>query len=165
MNKVYPTNRALNMLPEYKSIFIGKFLFLWNNTLYINTVSIFHRAKVNKQSFPFSFPISLLFLKLLCTEPVGVKSSFTSDHDMLLYVFIFLVFVFIHSQINIIKALALAWLVAPVQFMGLMKINVGQKPHIIAIFMGLNQNCHKVRHGINPGFTKSKMKKISSPWR
>ena len=118
MNKVYPTNRALNMLPEYKSIFIGKFLFPWNNTLYINTVSIFHRTKVNQQSFPFSFPISLLFLKLLRTEPVGVKSSFTSDNDMLLYVFVLLVFVFIHSQINIIKALALAWLVAPVQFMG-----------------------------------------------
>ena len=133
MNKVYPTNRALNMLPEYKSIFIGKFLFLWNNTLYINTVSIFHRTKVNKQSFPFSCPISLLFLKLLRTEPVGVKSSFTSDNDMLLYVFILLVFVFIHSQINIIKALALAWLVAPMQFMGLMKINVGQKPHITAV--------------------------------
>ena len=133
MNKVYPTNRALNMLPEYKSIFIGKFLFLWNNTLYINTVSIFHRAKVNKQSFPFSFPISLLFLKLLRTEPVGVKSSFTSDHDMLLYVFIRLVFVVIHSQISIIKALPLAWLVAPMQFMGLMKINVGQKPHITAV--------------------------------
>ena len=79
MNKVYPTNRALNMLPEYKSIFIGKFLFLWNNKLYINTASIFHRAKVNQQSFPFSFSISLLFLKLLRTEPVGVKSSFTSD--------------------------------------------------------------------------------------
>ena len=58
---------------------------------------------------------------------------------------------FIHSQINIIKALALAWLVAPMQFMGLMKINVGQKPHITAIFMGLNQNCH----------TKLNMKKTS----
>ena len=153
------------MLPEYKSIFIGKFLFLWNNTLYINTVSIFHRAKVNKQSSPFSFSISLLFFKLLRTEPVGVKSSFTSDDDMLLYIFILLVFMFIHSEIIIIKALGLAWLVAPMQFMGLMKINVGQKPHITAIFMGLNQNCHKVEHGINPGFTKSKMKKISSPWR
>ena len=86
MNKVYPTNRALNMLPEYKSIFIGKFLFLWNNTLYINTASIFHRAKVNQQSFPFSFSISLLFLKLLRTEPVSVKSSFT--FDMLLSAFI-----------------------------------------------------------------------------
>ena len=112
MNKVYPTNRALNMLPEYKSVFIGKFLFLWNNTLYINTVSIFHRAKVNKQSSPFSFSISLLFFKLLRTEPVGVKSSFTSDDDMLLYIFILLVFMFIHSEIIIIKALGLAWLVA-----------------------------------------------------
>ena len=144
MNKVYPTNRALNMLPEYKSIFLGKFLFLWNNTLYINTVSIFHKAKVNKQSFPFSFSISLLFLKLFRTEPVGVKSRFTSDNDMLLYVFILLVFVLIHSQIIIIKALGFAWPVAQMQFMGLMKINVGQKPHITAIFMGLNQNCHKV---------------------
>ena len=61
---------------------------------------------------------------------MGVKSSFTSDDDMLLYIFILSVFVFIHSEIIIIKALGLAWLVAPMQFMGLMKINVGQKPHI-----------------------------------
>ena len=112
----------------------------------------------------FSFSFSLLFFKLLRTEPVGVKSSFTSDIFLSVFILYSLRDVFIHSQINIIKALALAWLVAPMQFMGLMKINVGQKPHITAIFMGLNQNCHKVKHGINPGFTKSKMKKISSPW-
>ena len=103
MNKVYPTNRALNMLPEYKSIFIGKFLFLWNNTLYINTASIFHRTKVNQQSFHFSFSISLLFLKLLRTEPVGVKSSFTSDIFLSVFILYSLCDVFVHSQINISK--------------------------------------------------------------